>query len=120
MRHGLLTLVCGGREFNEVLRAWAFLDKVNRDRDIGCIVQGGARGADTIGKTWAHSRRLPVIEVAAHWETMGRAAGTIRNQWMIDWCQPALVIAFPGGPGTANMLRCAANAQIEVIRCPAM
>lgn len=118
MPHGLLTLVCGGRDFTEAVRAWEFLDLLHRTRDIGCIVQGGARGADTIGKTWAIHRRIPVIQVNAHWDTMGPGAGTIRNQWMIDWCRPQLVVALPGGAGTRNMLRCAANAQIEVVRLP--
>lgn len=33
------------------------------------------------------------------------AAGTKRNQRMFAFAQPDLLIAFPGGRGTANMIR---------------
>jgi len=53
--------------------------------------------------------------VRAKWSKHGRAAGPIRNQEMIDECKPDLVVAFPGGRGTADMVRRAKAAGIRVI-----
>jgi hypothetical protein len=44
----------------------------------------------------------------------GKAAGPIRNQRMIDEGKPDLVIAFPGGRGTADMVSRAKKAGIPV------
>ena len=38
-----------------------------------------------------------------------------RNQWMISNGAPDLVVAFPGGIGTANMIETAKAARIEVL-----
>jgi hypothetical protein len=50
---------------------------------------------------------------------MGKAwagkAGPIRKQQMLDEGKPDLVVAFPGGRGTAHMVRIARAAGIEVI-----
>lgn len=43
-------------------------------------------------------------------------AGPDRNQRMIDEGRPDLVVAFPGGRGTADMIRRATEAGIEVFR----
>jgi predicted Rossmann-fold nucleotide-binding protein len=39
----------------------------------------------------------------------------MRNQRMIDEGKPDLVVAFPGGSGTADMVRRAKRASIEVM-----
>ncbi|MEM9912925.1 MAG: hypothetical protein AAF922_19365 [Pseudomonadota bacterium] len=46
---------------------------------------------------------------------MGRAAGPIRNKEMLDEGCPDLVVAFPGGRGTANMVKQAQAAGVEVL-----
>lgn len=43
------------------------------------------------------------------------AAGPIRNQQMLDDGKPDLVVAFPGGKGTADMVRRARVAGIPTI-----
>lgn len=40
----------------------------------------------------------------------------MRNQWMLEFGQPELVVAFGGGRGTQNMVDSATNAGIKVIR----
>ena len=40
----------------------------------------------------------------------------MRNREMLERGRPDLVIAFPGGPGTANMVKLAREAGIEVIK----
>jgi hypothetical protein len=40
----------------------------------------------------------------ADWGAHGKAAGHIRNTQMLVEARPALVVAFPGGAGTRNMI----------------
>ncbi len=80
------------------------------------LVNGGAKGADFAGRWWAERFGMQVETYEADWDTHGRAAGPIRNQRMIDEGKPDLVLAFPGGRGTADMVRRAEKAGIEVRR----
>lgn len=41
----------------------------------------------------------------ADWSKDGRKAGPVRNSVMLSVGKPDLVIAFPGGRGTADMVR---------------
>jgi hypothetical protein len=106
-------LVCGGRDFGNYHRArdvlYAYLDRVT------CIIEGGARGADALGRMFANDYNIPLKTFPANWERYGRSAGHIRNQQMLDEGHPDLVIAFPGGRGTANMIERAKKAGVETI-----
>ena len=112
-------LVCGGRAYTDRDRvAWA-LDKTEASlRAKGflffTVAHGGARGADLLGDAWAKGRGFSVKEYEADWEGHGRAAGFIRNEWMLDDFQPTHVVAFPGGVGTADMVRRAKAAGVPV------
>lgn len=44
------------------------------------------------------------------------AAGPIRNQHMLDIGKPDVVLAFPGGRGTEDMIRRAEKAGVPVKR----
>ena len=119
-------LVCGGRDFDDLDLVDDVLENLCRDRgwitepnpawSPKCvIIHGGARGADTLGGVWAKKHGLPCEEFVADRQGLGRKAGPIRNQRMIDEGKPDLVVAFPGGRGTADMVRRARAAGIEVI-----
>ena len=47
------------------------------------------------------------------WKKYGKKAGPLRNQQMLEEGKPDLVVAFPGGNGTADMVRRAKKANIE-------
>ncbi len=51
----------------------------------------------------------------AEWSKYGRRAGPIRNKQMLDVGKPHLVVAFPGGAGTANMVKQAKAAGVPII-----
>lgn len=103
-------LMCGGRDFNNVdLVVAAFNDHPN----ISLVIEGGAKGADTIARMEAQQRCIHVATVPALWEQLGRNAGWRRNNAMLS-LEPDLVIAFPGGRGTNNMIEIAKRAGIEV------
>jgi hypothetical protein len=81
------------------------LDAAHAAKPIGEIIHGAAAGADTLAGDWAAERGVPVRLFRANWEKHGRAAGPIRNRQMLDEGKPEIVIAFPGGCGTRNMVR---------------
>lgn len=117
-------LVCGGRDFDKS-SVWNWLERfaygdiaeitgIHRPK-ITALIHGGARGADEGAAEWGKSEGLRVIAFHADWKKHGKAAGPIRNQRMIDEGKPDIVIAFPGGRGTANMVALAQAAGIPVV-----
>lgn len=108
-------LVCGGRDYYDRETVWAVLNDQNKHGIIQCVIQGGARGADHLGRLWAEQHDVDVEEYAADWQKHGRRAGPIRNQRMIDEGKPNMVVAFPGGRGTADMIRRARLAGLPLI-----
>lgn len=108
-------LVCGGRGFDDLGAVWAQLDAFNGLRGIRVVFEGGASGADLLASQWATLNSVRCITFRADWKMLGRAAGPLRNQRMIDEGKPDLVIAFPGGKGTADMVRRARGAGVEVL-----
>lgn len=77
-------------------------------------VTGPYRGADYWAHQWALARGKPTIRVHAEWQAKGRAAGPIRNQLMLDEHTPDALVAFPGGRGTADMVRRATAAGLKM------
>lgn len=82
------------------------------------IIQGGARGADRAADEWAIINWVPLETYLPDWDKYRKAAGPIRNKQMLDEGKPDVVIAFPGGRGTANMVSLAKKAGVEVVEVP--
>lgn len=112
-------LVCGGRHFGDTLEERecirATLDDIANQYIIDMVVTGDATGTDRVALVWAKFRELPFRKFVADWHSRGPAAGPLRNQRMLDVGKPSLVIAFPGGRGTADMVRRARAAGVRVI-----
>jgi len=109
-----IVLVCGGREYNDRERVFRVLDALNRDVGIRLLVHGGARGADCIAGEWAMARGIDRTIYPANWNGHRTAAGPIRNARMLRDAEPDIVVAFPGGKGTANMIALARQAGVKV------
>ena len=112
-------LVCGGRDFVDHARVRAVLDHYHNDNPFSVVIHGAARGADTLAAEWADARSIRVLPFPADWDGHGRSAGHIRNAQMLREGKPDVVIAFPGGRGTANMIDQAERAGVPVLRIPA-
>lgn len=105
-------LVCGGRDYDDAKH----LDSVLwRHWPYDLLIEGGARGADRLAATWARFNDVPVRTFPADWRTYGKRAGHIRNGDMLFIGKPDLVIAFPGGRGTADMVAQARAAGVRVV-----
>lgn len=108
-------LVCGGRDFTDEGFVFKVLDESRAwFADQFCIIVGGAKGVDRFARIWAESRGICCIVVNAQWHAYGMSAGPIRNTWMLKFCRPQLVIAFPGGKGTEDMVKQAHAASLDV------
>lgn len=122
-------LVCGGRDFTDkafvyrILYDFIINHGLTFDLDVfgpiydWCkitIISGGAKGVDTFAINFSESYGTKLEIYMADWEKYPKAAGPIRNQQMLDEAKPNIVIAFPGGKGTANMIRRARKAGVEI------
>lgn len=128
-------IVCGGRDFNDyegiagilLEYVWACEEAYPQVVHGGCnVVDLGCHnvayrpstptGVDAIADYLARRLPWPTPEIHwANWGLHGKRAGPIRNHAMA-MAGADLCIAFPGGRGTANMIRCATAAQIAVRR----
>lgn len=108
-------LICGGRDFTDrEMFDSAMSELVALQGMPSRVIQGGAKGADSLAKGWAQKHALDIKTEKAKWNLYGRGAGPIRNQTMLDKYQPDFVVAFPGGRGTADMVEKSRKAGVNV------
>ena len=110
-------VVCGGRDYNTDAgwnHVMQVLGDLHAETPIDTVIEGGARGADFLGGCWAEMHKVKRVTVPADWATHGKAAGPIRNRRMLTDFHPDLVVAFPGGKGTADMVRQARELGVRV------
>jgi hypothetical protein len=115
--NALRVLVTGGRDYSDRANVYLVLNRLHLlDGGIKVLIEGGARGADRLAREWALASQVPVETYPAEWETYGKSAGYRRNKQMLEEGKPDLVVAFPGGKGTANMVELATKAKVPVQR----
>ena len=110
-------IVCGGRNYNgdhEWNRVMEVLGRLHDQHPITAVIEGGATGADMLARSWAEMHKVKCVTVPADWKKHGPAAGPIRNLRMLTDFAPDLGVAFPGGRGTADMMRQARDNGIDV------
>lgn len=109
-------VITGGRDFNDA-------ECVNRTLDYwkpSEIAHGAQIGADSLAEAWAINNNVPSSKdkyyvTKEEWRRVGKKAGPLRNKRMLEEFKPDVVIAFPGGDGTANCVRQAKKMGIRVI-----
>ena len=94
-------LVCGGRHYTDQRAVFELLNCLRPT----LVIEGGATGADRLARAWAIANEAPHMGFPADWKAHGKKAGPRRNQEMIDIGKPDFWLAFPGGKGTADMVR---------------
>lgn len=113
IRFDMRILVTGGRDYQDQETVDCVLDMYSSVVGPITIIEGGAIGADKLANNWARDTGHPCVTYSANWGLHGKAAGPIRNQQMIDEGKPDLVVAFPGGKGTKDMVTRAEKAGIR-------
>ena len=73
-------LVAGSRNFTDADRLAKILAENVKQDDT--IVEGGAKGVDTMAREWAEAHGVAFVEIQADWKKYGRAAGPKRNDTM--------------------------------------
>lgn len=116
-------LVVGTRTFDNYCLLKNKLDKILSKQTKVVIVSGGASGADALAKKYAEENKYQYIEFKADWNTLGKAAGPIRNEQMHKFiCNFAKrgVVAFWDGKsrGTKTNFELAKkyNNQIKIVK----
>ena len=104
-------LVCGGRDYHDA----EYMSLVLNAAKPAVIIHGAAKGADTLAGQWARDHGVPVEEYPANWDRDGLQAGPLRNLRMLTESKPDLVIAFPGGKGTAHMRKVARAHGVQIV-----
>lgn len=107
-------IVCGSRDYDDRAALYRALDHLVSLCGPFEVIHGDARGADRLAGKWAEDRDLKVTAVPADWKAHGKAAGPIRNREMLKY-RPDAVIAFPGGSGTADMMKAADKEGVLVL-----
>lgn len=116
-------LICGSRYWDDYDAVMTVIDhlieQATRFNARVVVIQGGAKGADSLACRAALERKLEVEQYDADWKTYGRSAGPIRNKRMLDEGKPSLVVAFSydlaNSKGTANMVAQAGKAGITTV-----
>ncbi len=104
-------IVCGGRDYQDREAVFIALDKLHAKNGITCVIHGACKtGADRWADEWARDRFVEVERYEADWVRLGTYAGPCRNQEMAD-SHPDGAVVFPGGKGTADMVRRAEEPQ---------
>lgn len=111
--------VTGGRNFSDRER----LNKVLREIDPSVLYVGDCpTGADLFAREWTSGKNIVRHIFYADWKEHGRAAGPIRNQKMIEallrMADMPILVAFPGGRGTADCIRQARLKKIMILEVP--
>ena len=113
----ITVIVTGGRDFTDADMMLDTLAEVERRYGgVSLIVQGGAPGADTIAATLARMCGISYLTYRADWDEHEKAAGPIRNEKMLNAHPDAIVVAMPGGRGTADCVRRAQRKGMTVVR----
>jgi predicted Rossmann-fold nucleotide-binding protein len=120
-------LVCGGRGYDNQTLVDRVLDGLFAAHSGALVViHGAASGADACANAWAMAKRVGGASVGiqrfpAEWRgptgrgLMDPSAGPRRNATMLREGKPDLVIAFPGGRGTADMVARARVAGVRIL-----
>ena len=102
-------LVCGDRNWTDRDLLFGILSEAHFYIGISCVIEGEARGADTMAREWAEERAITCEPYPANWAKFGRAAGPIRNTQMLNEGNPDIVYAFhddiDASKGTGNMVK---------------
>ena len=130
-------IIAGGRDYKFTVKDRKWLDSIHRNWNIEEVISGMARGADLEGKEWADNRGIHVGPFPAKWDDLDAPnavirrrkdgklynanAGFDRNLKMAKYAKentPSALIAFPGGNGTADMIKTANRMGIPVLISP--
>lgn len=125
-------LVCGGRDYSDRDHFFSEMDRLNQQYGpFTVVIHGAASGADKLAGLWGEQRSKMVVPYPAKWDDLSQPdavikytktgkpydarAGFRRNTRMLIEGKPDLVIAYPGGQGTMDMVNQSNKAGVRVV-----
>lgn len=126
----MIVIIVGGRSYDFTPLDIHLLDLLHDEHNFTKVLSGDCSriitiadpitnqkrnkrvGADYCGEQWAKKNNIPCAKYKADWFKLGKAAGPIRNQRMID--EADALVAFPGSSGTADVIHRAKDAGLLV------
>lgn len=116
-------IVCGSRGVRLTLEQKNAYLRLLIDEDVQEVWTGKGTGIDEEAERIAQDLGLKTRGFPADWRRYDlgpekkNPAGPIRNRQMATEADPATdaCLAFPGGSGTSDMVRCAANRGLRVL-----
>ena len=101
----MVVLINGSREFSNYSllegKCYEILSPFIEKGDKIIIVEGGARGADTLAGKFAKENNFELEIYKADWEHLGKKAGLLRNIEMVEGSRfghkPDILISFNMG-----------------------
>ena len=109
--------IAGSRHMHDVTRFKNRIEKVvlELDKEHDMLIHGCAAGVDEAARLFAVKHEIVHVAAPARWNEHGKAAGPLRNQYIIDHWKPQMLAAFPGpeSKGTADAIKRARKAGIK-------
>ncbi len=109
----LKLVITGGRKYDDYVM---FEDVLDLFKPTEIYVGDCPTGADRLAREYAEYHDIMIHVYEADWDKYGKSAGPIRNRQMLAAAGPAaIVVAFPGGKGTANCVETAVGFNMIVL-----
>jgi hypothetical protein len=100
----MILIVSGSRDFCDKDFIYDRLDRLLRNKPPSLIIEGGARGVDSIARQYALDRGIAVATFHANWDKFGKRAGILRNESMAKVGTHLIAFVAENSIGTRDMV----------------
>ncbi|MGP0016013.1 DUF2493 domain-containing protein [Pseudomonas sp.] len=97
-------LICAGRYYLNAAMCRKVLEAYHQTRKISVLIHGGNQFLGSEVEDWARENGTHLVRYPSNWQLYGKQAERRRNQFMLMDSEPDLVIAFPGGHDTEELV----------------
>lgn len=108
MQEGIyVVLVCGSRTITNKSDVYIALQDCIYNYVFAnkyMIIEGGAKGVDTLARKFAQEYGIDYLEYPADWKQYGKRAGYIRNKQMVNLADYVIAIWDGESKGTASTI----------------
>lgn len=79
------------------------------------MIHGGRSETDLLAHAWAEQQGIATEVFAADWRRQGMGAGPASQQRMLEDGHPDMLVAFPGGRGTPDLIESARARGLNIL-----